>query len=84
MAYPPGMPVLLCLEHLWLNRDLRGTKQLRAVSHQRERRTPTDLGIDPGVSSEVTVARKSRLMMDEGCRRKGVSNKEKKKFYLMG
>lgn len=68
--------MLLCLAHLWLNRDLRGTKQLRAVSHQRER-TPTDLGIDPGVSSEVTVVRKSCLMMDEGCRRKGVSYKEK-------
>lgn len=31
----------------WLNRDLRGTKQLRAVSHDRERTTPTDLGLDP-------------------------------------
>lgn len=57
----------------WLNRDLRGTKQLRAVSHDRERRTPTDLGLDPWVASEVTAVRKPYLMMDdEGCRRRGV------------
>lgn len=37
----------------WLNGDLRGTKQLRAVSHERERRTPTDPGLDPrGRSSD--------------------------------
>lgn len=29
--------------------DLRGTKQLRAVSHETEKRTPTDPGLDPGV-----------------------------------
>lgn len=32
---------------LWLNGDLRGTKQLRAVTQERERGTPTDPGLDP-------------------------------------
>lgn len=32
-----------------LTGDLRGTKQLRAVSQEMERRTPTDPGPDPGV-----------------------------------
>lgn len=56
----------------WLNSDLRGTEQLRAVSHDRERRTPTDLGLDPGVASAVTAVKKPCLMMDdEGYRRRG-------------
>lgn len=32
---------------VWLNGDPRGTKQLRPVIREREKRTPTDLGLDP-------------------------------------
>lgn len=39
--------MLLCLEHQ--TEDLRGTKQLRAVSQEMERKTPTDAGPDPEV-----------------------------------
>lgn len=42
---PPGKAELLCLE---LQHGWTGTKQLRAVSHKKERRTPTDPGLDPG------------------------------------
>jgi len=69
----------------WLNGDLEGTKQLRAVSHGRERRTPTDLGVDPRVASEVTVVRKPYLMMDdEGYRRRGGMYWKKSELNLMG
>lgn len=70
---------------VWLNWDLRGTKQLRAVSHERERTPPTDPGFDPEIASEVTAVRKSCLMMDhEGCRRRGVIYKKKAELNLMG
>lgn len=50
---------------VWLNGDPRGTKQLRPVIHEREKRTPTDLGLDPRVTSEVTLVKKPYLMMDD-------------------
>lgn len=42
--------------------DLRGTKQLRAVSHENERRTP--------VAPEVTAVVTPRVMTDDEGRRR--------------
>lgn len=47
---------------VWLDGDRKGTKQLRAVSNETERRTP--MGLDPRVTSEVTVVRQPHPMMD--------------------
>ncbi len=67
---------------MWLNGDLRGTKQLRNVICERERRTPTDPGLDPGVTSEVR--KPYQMMDDEGCRRRGLMCYKKTESNLMG
>lgn len=41
----------------WLNGHPKGTKQLRAVSFEREKRTLTDPGLEPVVASEVIAVR---------------------------
>ena len=63
----------------------QGSKQLRAVSHGRERRTPTNPELGPGFASAVRAVRKPCLMMDdEGYRKRGVMYCKKTELKLAG